>query len=267
MLAAHIATAPEPLLTRASGVPLAIAKLVMRCLAKEPAKRFQSADELLQAIESLSTPVMGFAASATSSTRKRRGVWIAAAIVVVAVAATVLFARPNRAAWMASTGLPAMRRLIEAGEQDSAFAVALAIDSEWHSDSAITLLPTFFIRRTVMRVDPTDAQVCRASFSDTTRWRCFSPDAVDSVWVPNRAGLFRVSKTGYRTTYRAVTTPSLISIDKIDAPHPEMERLSGGQITAFLVGTEAVPAVKLGEFRLDHFEVTNRQYKAFVDAR
>ena len=267
VLGAHIATAPGPLLTRAPNVPPAIAKLVMRCLEKEPAKRFQSADELLQAIESLSTPMSGFAASSTSASRSRRGVWIAAAVVVVAVAATVLFARPNRAAWVASTGLPEMRKLVEAGEQDSAFAVALAIDSVWHSDSAITLLPTFFIRRTVMRVDPTDAQVCRASFADTTRWRCFAVGSIDSVWVPNRAGLYRVSKTGYRTTYRAGVTSINTSLDKVDAAHPEMERIASGQLTAFLVGTEAVPAVKLGEFRLDHFEVTNRQYKAFVDAR
>ncbi len=266
VLAAHISTAPEPLQVRAPNVPPAIARLVMRCLEKEPAKRFQSADELLQEIESLSTPTAGFAASPASATQKRRGALIAAAVVVVAAAVTIVFTRPTRAAWVASTGLPEMHRLVEAGEQDSAFSVALAIDSVWHSDSAVKLLPPFFVRRIVLQVDPKDAQVCRASFADTTRWHCFVAGSNDSVLVPNRGGLFRVSKAGYRTTYRAAITPSLIPIDKLDAPHPEMERIAGDNFSTFLVGAEGIPNVKLGEFLLDRFEVTNKQYKAFVDA-
>jgi eukaryotic-like serine/threonine-protein kinase len=42
--------------------------------------------------------------------------------------------------------------------------------------------------------------------------------------------------------------------------------IAGGSFGAFLVGTEGLPSIQLGDFRLDRHEVTNRQYKAFVDA-
>jgi serine/threonine-protein kinase len=51
LVAAHIAEAPPPLEVRAPGVPRALATLVMRCLAKAPADRPQSATELLAAFD------------------------------------------------------------------------------------------------------------------------------------------------------------------------------------------------------------------------
>ena len=57
VLMAQIATAPKPLAQLKPDVPPAIAQIVMKCLEKDPAKRYQTADELLQAIESLVTPV------------------------------------------------------------------------------------------------------------------------------------------------------------------------------------------------------------------
>ena len=56
MLAAHIAEAPPPLGANASRVPPAIASLVMRCLAKDPAGRPQSASEILRVLDGGDAP-------------------------------------------------------------------------------------------------------------------------------------------------------------------------------------------------------------------
>jgi serine/threonine-protein kinase len=64
LLAAHVSRLPEPLDRVRATVPPELAAIVMRCLEKRPADRWQRADDLLRALESLSTPVLGTVSTA-----------------------------------------------------------------------------------------------------------------------------------------------------------------------------------------------------------
>jgi serine/threonine-protein kinase len=55
LLAAHITTPPEPLAPLRPDAPKILVDAVMRCLAKNPSERFQTADELLARLELLTT--------------------------------------------------------------------------------------------------------------------------------------------------------------------------------------------------------------------
>src|SRR5687768_14872643 len=55
VLAAHAIEAPEPLDRLRPGAPPALVELIMRCLAKRPADRWQSAEEVLERLEPLAT--------------------------------------------------------------------------------------------------------------------------------------------------------------------------------------------------------------------
>ena len=59
VLAAHLTTAPEPVVTLRPDTPPALADLVMRCLAKKSEDRWQSADEIVQQLEAMATPSGG----------------------------------------------------------------------------------------------------------------------------------------------------------------------------------------------------------------
>src|SRR6476469_7600347 len=61
VLAAQVTQAPEPVTRFRPSVPPALAALVMRCLEKRPADRWQSADELLHQLEAMATPSGGMA--------------------------------------------------------------------------------------------------------------------------------------------------------------------------------------------------------------
>ena len=63
LLAAHVSRAPEPVNTVRATVPADLAAIVMRCLEKRPADRWQSAEDLLRALEAVSTPGAGTAAT------------------------------------------------------------------------------------------------------------------------------------------------------------------------------------------------------------
>ncbi|HEY9479220.1 MAG TPA: protein kinase [Gemmatimonadaceae bacterium] len=59
VLAAHVTQQPEPITARRAMVPPALGALIMRCLAKKPADRVQSADDLLARLEAMTTPSAG----------------------------------------------------------------------------------------------------------------------------------------------------------------------------------------------------------------
>src|SRR5881398_4086499 len=56
MLAAQVTATPDPVTQHRDSVPPALAALIMRCLAKHPADRPQSADEILGQLETMATP-------------------------------------------------------------------------------------------------------------------------------------------------------------------------------------------------------------------
>jgi len=59
VLAAHVTQAPEPVTAHRATVPASMAELIMRCLAKKPADRWQRADELRAQLEAIVTPTGG----------------------------------------------------------------------------------------------------------------------------------------------------------------------------------------------------------------
>jgi len=102
VLAAQVTEAPEPVTKRRSAVPAALATLVMRCLEKSPADRWQSAKELLHHLEAMATPSGGVTPTAAMAAERgsraggrswRRRSAYAGVVALVALAAFGLFAR------------------------------------------------------------------------------------------------------------------------------------------------------------------------------
>ncbi|MGE5926648.1 MAG: protein kinase domain-containing protein, partial [Gemmatimonadota bacterium] len=90
VLGMHVTQAPEPVYRYRPGTPPALAELIMRCLAKRPSDRWQSADELVERLEPLATPSGGMT---PTSTRPIAGVkrvaarrpWLVAGIAVLLI--------------------------------------------------------------------------------------------------------------------------------------------------------------------------------------
>jgi eukaryotic-like serine/threonine-protein kinase len=59
VLAAHVTDAPVPISRHRANVPPALASLIMRCLEKKPADRFQTAEEAREQLEMAGTPSGG----------------------------------------------------------------------------------------------------------------------------------------------------------------------------------------------------------------
>jgi len=66
MLAAHLAEVPDPLITHRPTVSAALNQIIMKCLAKRPADRWQTAEELLSQLDPLLTPSAGVTPTGTA---------------------------------------------------------------------------------------------------------------------------------------------------------------------------------------------------------
>ena len=68
VLAAHVTQQPQPIATFRPGTPPALSTVIMKCLAKRPADRWQTADELLAQLEQQLTPTGGVTPTETRPT-------------------------------------------------------------------------------------------------------------------------------------------------------------------------------------------------------
>ncbi|MFN2563660.1 MAG: protein kinase [Gemmatimonadaceae bacterium] len=91
LLAAHLVEAPAPLARLRPDAPPALAELVMRCLEKDPARRPQSAAEVLAALEAARTP-SGEQAIPRATPRRRRIRTAAGTVVALLLVAVALVA-------------------------------------------------------------------------------------------------------------------------------------------------------------------------------
>ncbi len=107
MLAAHVTRAPAPVGQLRDGLAPALEAVVMRCLAKRPADRFQTADELVAALEPLAATSGGItpthtqpvaAVTARTATRARTAKAAVAGVALLAAVGLFLWKPWARAA-------------------------------------------------------------------------------------------------------------------------------------------------------------------------
>ncbi len=110
VLAAHVMEAPDPVAKRRPAISPAVEAVVMRCLAKRPADRFQTAAELHAALEPLATPSGGLTPTETRPVAALAAprTWLkyalaGAAVVAIAAAAAWMATRPPPVAVLASS--------------------------------------------------------------------------------------------------------------------------------------------------------------------
>lgn len=264
IMAAHISVVP-PSLTARPDVPPSLQRMVSKCLEKVPKNRYQSADELLADIETVATPGGGLPSAVRA--RPRRVLMGAGA--VAALIALVWFgtAGVRRERWVRNEAIPQIKRYSDLAQNDSAWMVARRAQEILPNDSVLGTLWIRFGRKAVLHSTPEGAAIYRASFDDTTNWIPIGTTPTDTMFLPVAWGRVRVEKPGFRTQVGLIGPGSrTFVLDSITAPDSDMVHVPGGTFGAFLVGLDGLPPHRLGDFLMDRHEVTNRQFKAFVDA-
>ena len=270
MMSAHMVTEPPPITS--PSVPPAVARIVMKCLEKQRSARYQTADELLAELESLTTPngiVPGGIAAPKSLATKRMAAMVTAGVVIVAATTYALTSRKGDR-WVRAEAIPQIQHYIETGATDSAFLIAVKANKAAPDDSILKSLWPEFTRKISLRTEPRGAKAYRAIYSDTTKWELIGSTPLDSISIPGGAAVTRVKLElpGYRTVNRIIGPLGSLPmvLDKDNSPNAEMVRIPGGEFGGALPGLDALKPIQMGDYYIDKYETTNADYKKFVDA-
>jgi dienelactone hydrolase len=244
-------------------VPTDVDAALARALARAPDERFPSVRAFAEALAPESfTPTE----VASLPRWSRRTIGLAALGTAVTLAALAAFTahRLNAARdaqWVARTGLPELARLAEGEEWDSAYVLAKRIEGIAPTDSTLARLWRAIAIRTVITSEPAGAAVWRTNMRDTSQWEPLGTTPTDSVWIPRRVGLFRFERDGARRQYRLGYPPLWTTVlTPQDAADSTLVRFAAS------TDRNGVRTIAMGPYAMEPFEVTNREYKQFVDA-
>ncbi|HVT39233.1 MAG TPA: bifunctional serine/threonine-protein kinase/formylglycine-generating enzyme family protein, partial [Gemmatimonadaceae bacterium] len=274
ILGAQMTVAPRPVNEVRTDVPPALARIVMKCLEKEPAARYQTADDLLVELEGFSTPTDAAArtpAGLERSALRKRAAALLLATVVIAGGAYFFTARGRREHWVRATAIPEIQQLTDNFAFDSAYALAVRAQDILPREPALDALWSKLAAKIVLKSIPPGAKVYRQLPGDANRWDLIGSTPTDSIRLPILVYTrLRISKAGFRTMELSLS-PSWMQdqpflLDSVNAPHPEMVHVSGGDFAASMPGLDQLPPIALADFLMDRYETTNLEYKRFVGA-
>ncbi len=257
-LTAILRDTPPPLAAVRPGVPAALEAIVARCLAKRPEDRYATGADVEKALAALAGPA---AAGASRPVWKRRGAALAAGFVLVAAGVGAWrFAEAARVRRVREKTLPEIARLVE--QQRFTEAIRLAREAEKTLPGEVARLKTSWYAFTV-RTDPPGAEASFAHYPEgDSGWMPAGKTPLEGYRLPLAHYRWRFTLPGHQTVEGTIEGfAEVFRLDPVAAVPPGMVRVPGGPFSL-----RSLPSVTLGGFFLDRTEVTNRQFKAFVDA-
>jgi eukaryotic-like serine/threonine-protein kinase len=261
-MAAILRATPEPLSGRDRAIPHELIEVVNRCLQKSPTDRFGSGSELLQALT----------ASQPSKANASRAWWLAASCAVLLVASAAYFGwsryqSASRGKWVDEVAVPEIARLIQADRGLAALKLfKLAEQYAPASRSLMKVSEGVAARPVEIHSSPSGATLYISDYTaaagdDLSEWERLGTTPLTVAQIPNW-GYYRVRavKPGYATTNAVLGGPNALSIALPPAP----------QVPAGMVWIPPMSAPSAGftlpGYWLSRYEVTNGQFKRFVDA-
>jgi serine/threonine protein kinase/dienelactone hydrolase len=260
IMAAVLHDQPAPLSEVSAGIPPRLDAIVTRCLEKDPARRYPSAVELRTALEE-------FRASLSSAPQAPAGRItrpIVAVLVIVALlaagAVAWILVRTSHARWARQTALPQIEALVGSDQPDAAYRLLSQVQGIIPDDPQLARLTNDVMDPPMLETTPQGVDVATKAYRDpAAEWLPLGTTPLKGALVPFGYRRWRLTKAGYEPRELAAgRRVGLVTLSRSgDVP--------AGMVYVDSAGSSDAPAPLAG-FWLDRYEVTNRQFKAFVDA-
>jgi formylglycine-generating enzyme required for sulfatase activity/dienelactone hydrolase len=250
----------DPPALDAARIPASIRQVIERALQKNPDARFASGAALVSAL----SPDLVVRPARPS----RR--WLVAAAAAVVVAAGLggwSYYKKSRVEWARRQGLPEIARLLAEDKGVAAFDLAQEVGALIPNDPAFQQAWAEAGPAPLVKTDPEGAEIyIRELGADEKPWRRVGTSPF-KVPLPRGYFLWKAVKPGLaETTGAAPTWFSLVSLRMAPASEvPEgMVLVPGADSLGGVIGIAPVEGPHDPYF-IDRYEVTNRQFKQFVD--
>ena len=253
-----------------AAAPERLKAAILRLLQKDPARRYQSAAEL-------SAELGAIEASRIRSGPSKGALALAAAGVVAAAALAGWFwRRESRIRWARGTATLEATRLIAAEDFPKAARLIESARAILPDDPALQGLWTQATVEVSAETVPPGADVSYRPYrGDPGKWTNLGKTPFAKVRVAKNFYLWKLEKAGFVPAWQIAPTWSIVHniparlkfrLDPVASAPPGMVRVPGGTDGLEIPGFDQYPAVAIDDFLIDRHEVTNEEYKKFVDA-
>ena len=261
-LSAILRDEPPSISSVRQDTPHALITLVARCLAKKQDERYADAGEVHAELSAIRDSLV--AAEGRSLFRRPATVAVMATLLVLLVAfGAFWWRRDSQSRWVRNEALPEIERLVNAQDINAAYGLARRAMEITPDDPQLKQVWRRINFYTTIESEPPGAKVeYKIHSAPDASWTSLGTTPVAEVGVPLAQLRFRVTKDGY---VPIEATPQIgqtmrFELHPADSVPPRMVAVRGGP-TKFHGRSTDVP-----DFLIDQFEVTNREYKSFVDA-
>ena len=259
--------------------PVGLNRVVKACLEKDPARRIQQMDDV-RALVSHELKALETSLAPARPVRLSRNAWFAvgAAFLLAGVLAGWLWRQSSRQRWALETAAPEIARLVDAGEYIKAAALTREARSVLPKDPTLAKLWMSATGAVSIASVPSGADVSIRLYRDNPNsWQALGKTPLRKIRVPRDAYVWRVAKPGYATSYVIGRPPGDAAVGysppfelawnlrPVGSVPPEMVVVAGGRVGLAYPQSQA-PRVQIDDFLIDRHEVTNEDYKKFVEA-
>ncbi len=271
-------------------LPGALQQIIGRCLKKDPEQRYTSAAELRDDLVALRNEVVSGIASgilpppAGVSLRRRtfgrRLALGALAVVVVGALSAWWLTNSARQRWVHDEALPELEATIdtiqgleEGPEAWQAYSLAREIEEVAPDDPLLQRLWPKFTREITITSDPPGALVqARYYGSPDADWVPIGRTPLEDVRYPKGFTRLRLELPGRRTVDDLVWNLGYFDagwhyvLHESGAIPDEMVWVPGGEFPLMMPGLDHLEPESTATFLIDRTEVTNGEYKRFVES-
>jgi eukaryotic-like serine/threonine-protein kinase len=263
-------------------VPPELDRIIYRALSRNREKRYPSAHDVVEDLKRLKQAQAPTGGVPIAQLIRKPTVTVPAVLVLLGVGVFLgwYLRRDARIRWARETAIPEIARLADKGEDAAAFALAQQVERLDPNDPAMKKLWPDISLEISVHTDPQRADVYMKPYrADERAWEYLGPSPIEHLKIPFGLLRWKASKEGYGTTEAASfarerfrelsgggTTINLSLLASGKSP-VGMVLIPGGHFELGFPGIEkAVSEVELPAFWMDRYEVTNKQFKEFVDA-
>jgi dienelactone hydrolase len=265
-----IAGDPPPALSSLRpDAPGEFASLLDRALAKNPSRRTISAGDIAQTLARYRDRTSTFRPWRARLVRPRV---LLPAVVAVALLAVGVISLTRYATWRRAkfTVLPEIVRLADRGEFVAAADLAATVERVLAADSELSALWPRITRTVTLNSNPAGAVMSYVEYGSDKPWRTIGTTPQAKVRLPLGLIRLKAEKQGFDPAEDvlppfAAPVPSYTLVRSDDAPKGMVRASAASGMSIYVFGLET-PRANLNGFWIDRYEVTNRDFKTFVDA-
>ena len=205
--------------------------------------------------------------------RKRTALIVFCIVILAALPVSMLVDHWKKVAWAKNELIPEIQKLSSGDwffNSSKAFSLAKEAERIIPGDSVLQNLWPRFSSKVSIYTTPPDARVYWKEYNNSDdHWVLLGNTPLEKIWIPFRFPEIKIEKKGFLPVYNPPLffTPELkLNLDSVGKYPDNMVRVSGSISYMLIVGLEQYEGRYVGEFLMDKFEVTNKEFRVFVDS-